>query len=118
MRSSKYLDCTSTNCIYLAICGHCTDRTEFYIGQTTTAVHTRFKGHSSCFKVDNLKFNNSALSYQIYDKHVENFPDKLRHFHIGLIRMCRADLVIRLKDYFIHLTKADIISLNRFKVVK
>ena len=111
------LDCKSTNCIYLAICRHCTDRTEFYIGQTTTAVHTRFNGHRSCFKVDNLKFNDSALSHHIYNKHVEHFPDKLRNFDIGIIRMCSADLLNRLEDYFIYSTKADIISLNRYKVV-
>ena len=111
------LDCKSTNCIYLAICRHCTDRTEFYIGQTTTAVHTRFNGHRSCFKVENLKFNDSALSHHIYNKHVEHFPDKLRNFDIGIIRMCSADLLNRLEDYFIYSTKADIISLNRYKVV-
>ena len=111
------LDCKSTNCIYVAICRSCTDRTEFYIGQTTTAVHTRFNGHRSCFKVDNLKFNDSALSHYIYHKHVEHFPDKLRNFDIGIIRMCSADLLNRLEDYFIYSTKADIISLNRYKVV-
>ena len=111
------LNCKSSNCVYLAICRHCTDRPEFYFGQTTTAVHTRFNGHRGCFKVDNLKFNDSALSHHIYTKHIDNFNDKLRNFDIGIVRMCSADLLNRLEDYFIYSSKADVISLNRYKVL-
>ena len=111
------LNCKSSNCVYLAICRHCTDRPEFYFGQTTTAVHTRFNGHRGCFKVDNLKFNDSALSHHIYTKHIDNFNDKLRNFDIGSVRMCSADLLNRLEDYFIYSSKADVISLNRYKVL-
>ena len=83
-------DCKSSNCIYLAVCRHCPTR-EFYFGQTTNALHLRFNGHRSCFKTGNLKFNDSALSYHVYTSLLE--------------------------DYFIYSTKADTISLNRYKVM-
>ena len=69
---------------------HCPTR-EFYFGQTTNALHLRFNGHRSCFKTENLKFNDSALSYHVYTSLLE--------------------------DYFIDSTKADTISLNRNKVM-
>ena len=111
------LNCKASCCIYLAICRHCTDRSEFYIGQTTTPMHIRFNGHRSGFKLDNFKFNDSALSHHVYNKHIDNFHDKLFNFDVGIIRMCSADLLNRLEDYYIYSSKADIISLNRYKVV-
>ena len=110
------LNCKSSNCIYLAVCRHCSDR-EFYFGQTTTALHIRFNGHRSCFKTENLKFNDSALSYHVYTAHLENFGEKLFNYKIGIVKSCNASLLNRLEDKFIFSTKADTISLNRYKVM-
>ena len=111
------LDYKSKNCIYVAICRLC-NKQAFYFGQTTTPLHTRFNGHRGCFKTNNLKFNNdSALSHHIYTKHLENFVSKLLNLKIGIVRSCSAVLLNRLEDYFIYSSKADIISLNRYKVV-
>ena len=63
------------------------------------------------------KFNDSAFSHHIYTKHLENFDSKLLNFKIGIVRSCSAVLLNRLEDYFIYSSKADIISLNRYKVV-
>ena len=110
------LNCKFCNCIYLAVGRHCPNG-EFYFGQTTTALHLRFNGHRSCFKTENLKFNDSALSYHVYTSHLENFEDKLFNFKIGIVRACSANLLNRLEDYFIFTSKADTISLNRYKVM-
>ena len=110
------LDCKSKNCIYVALCRLCNDKA-FYFGQTTTPLHIRFNGHRGCFKTNNLKFNDSALSHHIYTKHLENFDSKLLNYKIGIVRTCSAVLLNRLEDYFIYSSKADIISLNRYKVV-
>ena len=110
------LNCKSSNCVYLAVCRQCPNR-EFYFGQTTNALHLRFNGHRSCFKTENLKFNDSALSYHVYASHLENFGEKLLNYRIGIIKTCSANLLNRLEDYFIFSTKADTISLNRYKVM-
>ena len=110
------LNCKSKNCIYVALCRYCNDKA-FYFGQTTTPLHIRFNGHRGCFKTNNFKFNDSALSHHIYTKHLENFDSKLLNFKIGIVRSCSAVLLNRLEDYFIYSSKADIISLNRYKVV-
>ena len=110
------LNCKSSNCVYLAICRHCSDRKEFYFGQTTTALHTRFNGHRACFKLDNFKYNDSALSDHVYNKHLDNFQDKLKNFDIGIVKMCSADSLSRLEDFYIYSSKADLVSLNRYKV--
>ena len=68
------LDCKSENCVYLAICRHCINNLGFYFGKTSTAVHIRFNGHRGCFKIDNFKYEQSALSEHVYREHIEHFP--------------------------------------------
>ena len=110
------LDCKSVNCIYLAICRHCIEKQEFYFGKTVTPAHIRFNGHKGCFKLENLKFEDSALSHHIYFEHPEFFGDKLANFMFGIVKDSSAMQLNRLEDYYVYSTKADKISLNRYKV--
>ena len=57
------LDCMSENCIYVAMCKFC--NCEFYLGKTVNMVRTRFNGHRGCFKLENCKYTDSALSMHI-----------------------------------------------------
>ena len=111
------LDCKTDNCIYLAICIHCSIPIEFYFGQTVNPAHIRFNGHRGCFKIENFKFDSSALSHHIFNKHPEHFPNKLNNFKFGIVKSCGPKALNRLEDYYIYTSKADTISLNRHKVV-
>jgi hypothetical protein len=88
------LSCKSKNYIYVALCRHCNDKA-FYFGQTTTPLHIRFNGHRGCFKINNSKFNDSAISHHIYTKHLENFHSKLLKLKIGIVQSCSAVLINR-----------------------
>ena len=90
---------------------------EFYFGQTATAAHLRFNGHRNCFKIENCKYDLSALSHHIFYNHPEHFPEKLKNFKFGIVRNCGPKTLNRLEDYYIYITKADTISLNRYKVM-
>jgi hypothetical protein len=58
-------------------------------------------GHRGCFKTNNLKFNDSALSHHTYTKHLENFDSKLLNFKIGIVRSCSAAQLNRLFYIFV-----------------
>ena len=87
-------------------------------GQTCNRFNNRLSWHRSCFKTDNLKYENSALSVHIFNDHVENFELKLSNFEFGIIKQVIPSLLDRTEDYYIWMTKADINSLNRYKVTK
>jgi hypothetical protein len=111
------LNCKTDNCIYLTVCKHCNSVIEFYFGQTVTAAHLRFNGHRNCFKIENCKYELSALSHHIFYKHLDHFPEKLKNFKFGIVRNSGPKTLNRLEDYYIYTTKADTISLNRYKVM-
>ena len=104
------LDCKAKYFIYVALCRHCR---EFYFGQTTTPLHIRFNGHRSCYKTNNWKFNDSALSYHIYTNHSKNFYSKLLNFKIRIVRSCDAVLLVldRLIDYTLYIRQKPTSSL-------
>ena len=53
----------------------------------------------------------------IYENHLERFGDKLKNFDFGIVKSIRPTSLNRLEDYYIYVTKADIVSLNRYKVM-
>ena len=94
------LNCKVTNCIYLAICKHCTNPNEFYFGQTSNALNERMSGHRSCFKSE--KFENSALSYHVYTKHLEHFDKNLENFNLGIVKEVPPRLLDRSENPFVY----------------
>ena len=111
------LNCKSDCCIYLAVCSICNLTIEFYFGQTVTPANIRFNGHRSSFKLDDFKYKVSALSEHVFDKHPEVFDSKLNNYKVGIIKSCKPKDLNRYEDYYIYSTKADSISLNRYKVL-
>lgn len=112
------LNCKDENCIYLAICRLCDKDPQFYFGKTTTACNIRMNGHRGCFKMENMKYAQSALSYHIYTNHPESFGDKLDNFNIGVVKRSSHRNINRSEDYYIYTTGADKFSLNRYKVLR
>ena len=115
------LNCKSDNVIYMAICKHCEKPTQWYFGQTSNPLHIRLNGHRNCFKfsvADSKIFEKSALSLHVHNDHVWDFGNKLGNFNFGIIKQVRPSALDRAEDFFIWETKADIVGLNRYKVVK
>ena len=110
------LDCKCELCVYLAICKHCPSMTQFYFGQSINPNHIRFNGHRGCFKLLNDKYFQSALSQHIFEKHPELFENRLKNFSFGIVKQSSPKGINRLEDYYIYSTKADVVSLNRYKV--
>ena len=78
---------------------------------------SRCNFHRDKFKLD--RFDQSALSLHIMDKHyTENFGDKLFNFGFGVIKSVNPLDLDRAEDYFIYITKADTVGLNRYKCSK
>ena len=68
--------------------------------------------------LDNCKYNYSALAIHIYEKHLDQFENKLKNFDMGIIKCVKPTSLSRLEDYYIYSTKADTISLNRYKALE
>ena len=90
---------------------------EFYVGQTINPLHIRLNNHRACFKLSNFKYEQSALSLHVFEKHVETFQDKLNNFNLGVITSTSPKDLNRKEDFYIYISKADSISLNRIKVI-
>ena len=109
--------CTTESAMYLARCKNCIEVIDksrnFYFGKTVTSVRNRMNGHREKFKLSN--YDKSALSYHIYDKHVDKFPDKLLNYDIGIIKAVSPHDLDRLEDFYIYSTKAETMGLNRYK---
>ena len=71
-------------------------------------------GHRQKFNV-NL-YDKSALSYHIYAEHFELFGEKLNNYDIGIVRSVRPMDLDRVEDFYIYNTRADVVSINRYKV--
>ena len=112
------LNCQTENCIYVALCKNCKALESFYIGQTINMARSRFNNHRSCFKSDSsCKLNDSALSLHTYEEHLDTFENKLSNFDMGIIKVVKPSTLDRAEDFYIYSTKADSISLNRYKAV-
>ena len=112
-------DCSSNGVIYIAICKICNDPCNtgsFYLGQTVNSLMNRCNGHRECFKMP--KYEDSALSMHIYDKHPEHFPNKLLSFDFGVVKTVSPMQLNRKEDYYIFMTDADTKGLNRYLVSK
>ena len=110
------LNCKSENCIYIAVCKYCVP-CEFYVGQTINPLHIRLNNHRSCFKLTSFKYEQSALSLHVFEKHIDTFPEKLNNFNFGIFKSSTPKELNRLEDFYIYISKADSISLNRIKVI-
>ena len=110
------LNCKSANCIYIAVCKYCVP-CEFYVGQTINPLHIRLNNHRACFKLGSFKYEQSALSVHVFEKHVDTFPDKLENFNFGILTSSSPKDLDRREDFYIYTCKADSISLNRIKVI-
>ena len=77
---------------------------------------SRNNGHRDKFSLN--KYDKSALSMHIHEKHIEHFGDKLNNFKFGVVKHINADKLDRVEDYYIYITQADTTGLNRYKVSK
>ena len=111
------LTCKTDNCIYLFICNECEGNSGFYFGKTFNRSHIRFNSHRSSFKVSNNDYEKSALSHHIFLEHLDNFPLKLNNFKVGIVGQAPPRRLDRLEDFYIYNTKADVLSLNRYRAV-
>ena len=113
------LDCKSDSVIYVARCHICFDGnvTQFYFGQTCNRFHLRLNGHRSCFKIDNLSYEKSALSMHIFTEHLSHFGEKLDNFDFGIIKKVAPRNLDKAEDFFIFNSRSDILGLNRYKVL-
>ena len=109
------LDCNTENVIYLYICKHCPDNKEFYFGQTNNCLRERANGHRAGFA--DAKYKKSAMSYHIWEEHRELFHQKLNNFKVGIVKSTSPDLLDRTEDFYVIKTDADVVGLNRYKVV-
>ena len=109
------LNCGSENVIYLYICKHCPKNKEFYFGQTDMCLRRRANGHRSCFTED--KYMKSALSFHVWDKHREHLQGKLGNFRVGVVKSTSPEMLDRAEDYFVTLTNANVVGLNRYKAM-
>ena len=109
--------CASEEIIYLAKCKVCDDsesKSNFYFGQSVNSLMKRCNGHRSSFKLS--KKDESALSMHVYDKHPEQFGDKLSNFNFGIVEQVPPAKLNRVEDFYIFISKADTCALNRYKV--
>ncbi len=114
-------DCSMNSVVYLALCKLCKDQepqnsNNFYFGQTVNTLMSKCNGHREKFKME--KFDQSALSMHVMDKHPAYFGDKLNNFDFGVVKAVDAMQLDRVEDCFIYVTKADSVGLNRYKVSK
>ena len=55
----------------------------FYFGQTINSLMSRNNGHRDKFSLS--KYDKSALSIHIHEKHIDHFGDKLKNYNFGVI---------------------------------
>ena len=82
----------------------------FYFGQTINSLMVRNNGHRDKFSLN--KYDKSALSMHIYEKHVEYFGNKLNSYNFGVVKHMNAVKLDRIEDYYIYMTQADTKGLN------
>ena len=92
----KILIYESESVIFLATCIHCCD---FYFGQTVNVLMSRCNGHRDKFQVG--KEDQSALFHHIFEKHLDNFGQKLESFKFGEVKQVDPRQLDRVEDYYI-----------------
>ena len=114
------LSCKDKNVIYIAQCivcagnlgGECS-----YFGQTSTEVRTRFNGHRSSFKINDVNsYTKSALSQHSFDTHPDKFS--LEYFKVGFVKQCKAENLDREEHRLISLFRTNLFGINRIKVIR
>ena len=130
IRASNFGNCQSKNCIYLAVCNICED---FYIGQTQNELRKRINGHRDKFKLGKCTctrkddkcecetdiFMKSSLAQHIYKDHPDFITGKVDNFNFTVLYT--SEVGFRLNEYennLINKTRADIVHLNRYKVLR
>ena len=78
-------------------------------------LHNRINNHRCRFKLVNSDYEKSAAPLHIFNSHIELFDNKLKNFHLGIIKTATPINLERLEDYYIWYTRADVIGLNRYK---
>ena len=96
-------------------CKHCPDNKEFYFGQTNNCLRERANGHRACFA--EAKYKKSAMSFHTWEVHKELFHKKLDNFVAGIVKSSSAHELDRNEDFYVVKTKADLVGLNRYKVL-
>ena len=94
-------NCASESVIHVAICRHCkgqfvNNSDNFYNGQTLNSLMSRCNGHRDKFKLD--RFDQSALSLHIMDKHTGNFGYELSNFDFGVFKSVNPSDLDRAED--------------------
>ena len=114
------LSCKDKNVIYIAQCIVCAGRVGgecAYFGQTSTEVRTRFNGHRSSFKIDDMNtYTKSALSQHSFDTHPDKFG--LEFFKVGFVKQCKAENLDREEHRLISLFRTNLFGINRIKVIR
>ena len=88
-----------------------------YFGKTTTEARDRFTGHRNKFKIDADKsYTKSALSQHCFDVHPESFS--LEYFKVGFVKKCAALQLEREEHRLTSMFRANILGINRNKVVR
>jgi len=93
----------------------CRNNKEFYFGQSINSVQEQSNGHRNNF--DEGTFKKSALAFHIWDAHREKFSDKLNNFTVGVVRSTLPQMLDRAEDFFVTKTDADLVGMNRYKVL-
>ena len=114
------LSCKDKNIIYIAQCSVCAGKEGgecTYFGQTSTEVRTRFNGHRSSFKIDDVRtYTKSALSQHSFDTHPDRFG--LEFFKVGFVKQCKAECLDREEHRLISLFRTNLFGINRIKVIR
>ena len=111
------LNC-ATDCVtYVYLCKLCEDpcKDGFYFGQTINCMRECTNGHCACFHNDS--YMKSVLAFHIWEKHRDHFKYKLDNFREGVIKSVMPANLDRAEDFFVHVTRADTMGLNRYKVM-
>ena len=113
LKLSKLATCKSEDVIYVCICKVCKD---YYFGQTISHCSMRMNGHRAKFTTK--KYKQSALSFHMYQDHLEHFEYSTQMFNCAIVEAVSPNLLDRRESYYIWKTEADIRHLNRIKVVR
>ena len=57
------------------------------------------------------------MSFHTWEAHRELFHLKLDNFRAGIVKSTSAHMLDRSEDFFVDKTQADIVGLNRYKVM-
>ena len=115
---SDKFNCKTSSIIYVAQCRLCDSSTQgiesTYFGQTVQALHLRFNGHRSHFKIEGKEYEKSALSLHAFTNHHGQFT--LDIFKVAVVKRVSANSLNREEHRFTELYKTNLAGLNRMKI--